>query len=83
MALIGLLIGLVAGTIGLAAGLVGGFIGIVAGLVGGLIGLLPVAIPLLLIGVGIVWLVKGSNNNYAPVQANSAAPARATDAHLR
>jgi hypothetical protein len=61
MAIIGIIMGVIGAAVGIVAGMVGGLMGIVAGLLGACLGLLPVIFPVLLIAVGIIWLVKGSN----------------------
>ena len=66
MAAIGIIVGLIGAAVGIVAGLLGGFLGLALGLLGGSIALLPHLLPLVVITLGIIWLVKGSNSRSAP-----------------
>jgi hypothetical protein len=61
MAVIGIIVALIGAAVGIVVGVVGGLAGMVLGLLGGSLGLLPLLFPVVLITLGIVWLVKGSN----------------------
>lgn len=61
MAAFGIIIGLIGAAVGIVIGVVGGLVGMVLGLVGGSLGLLTHWLPVLLMALGIIWLVKGSN----------------------
>ena len=61
MAAIGIILGFIGAAVGIVVGAVGGLVGIVLGLLGGSLGLLPLLFPVLLMTLGIIWLVKGSN----------------------
>ena len=61
MAAIGIIVGLIGAAVGIVVGVVGGLVGMVLGLLGGSLGLLPFLFPVVLITLGIIWLVKGSN----------------------
>jgi uncharacterized membrane protein YkgB len=54
-------IGIIVGLVGAAVGILSGLVGIILGLLGGSLGLLPHLFPIVLITIGIIWLVKGSN----------------------
>jgi hypothetical protein len=76
MAIIGIIMGLVGAAVGIVVGVVGGLLGMVLGLLGGALGLLPLMFPILLMTVGIIWLVKGSNTrNVTGVRADGGGPA--------
>jgi len=76
MAIIGIIVGLIGAAVGIVVGMVGGLLGIVLGLLGGALGLLPLLLPILLMTVGIIWLVKGSNTrNVTGVRADGGGPA--------
>ena len=76
MAAIGIIMGLIGAAVGIVVGVVGGLVGIVLGLLGGSLGLLPLLFPVLLMTLGIIWLVKGSNpRNVATARANVGGPA--------
>ncbi|MGO8819125.1 MAG: hypothetical protein ACLQVG_31175 [Terriglobia bacterium] len=61
MAAIGIIIGLIGAAVGILLGVVGGLVGMVFGLLGGSLALLAHLFPVLVIALGIIWLVKGSN----------------------
>jgi ABC-type microcin C transport system permease subunit YejE len=61
MLAIGIIVGLMGAVVGIVAGAVGGLVGIAFGLLGGSLGLLPHLLPVVLITIGIIWWVKGSN----------------------
>jgi len=61
MAIIGVIIGLIGAALGVVAGVVGGLVGVVAGLLGGSLAFVTHLFPVVLISIGIIWLVKGSN----------------------
>ncbi len=61
MAGIGVIMRLIGAAAGILAGLVGGWVGLVLGLVGVSLALLLHLFPVVLITIGIIWLVKGSN----------------------
>ena len=76
MAGIGIIVGLIGAAVGIMVGVVGGLVGIVLGLLGGSLGLLPHLFPVVLITIGIIWLVKGSNpRNVTGVRADRGGPA--------
>lgn len=68
MAGIGILIGLAVGAIGLAVGVVAAWVGIIVGLMGCVLGLSFHLFPVVLIGVGIVWLVRRSDPAHVPAE---------------
>jgi hypothetical protein len=75
MAAIGIIVGLIGAAVGIVVGAVGGLVGIALGLLGGSLGLLPHLFPVLLITLGIIWLVKGSNaRNVTGVRADGGGP---------
>ena len=75
MAAIGIILGLIGAAVGFVAGLVGGLMGMVMGLLGGFLGLLPFLFPVVLITLGIIWLVKGSNpKNLAGARVEHSGP---------
>jgi ABC-type Fe3+ transport system permease subunit len=77
MAAIGILVGLICAAVGIVVGLVGGLAGAVLGLLGGTLGLVPHLVPVVLITLGIIWLVKGSNaRNVTAVRAEHGANVR-------
>ena len=61
MAAFGIIIGLIGAAVGIVIGVVGGLVGMVLGLLGGSLGLLTHLFPVLLVALGIIWLLKGSN----------------------
>ena len=61
MAAIGTIVALIVAAVGIAVGVVGGLARAVLGLLGGGLGLLVHLFPLVLITLGVIWLVKGSN----------------------
>jgi predicted lipid-binding transport protein (Tim44 family) len=61
MAAIGIIVALIAAAVGVVVGLLGGLAGVVMGLLGCALGLLLHLFPFVLICVGIIWLVRGSN----------------------
>ena len=75
MAGLGIILGLIGAAVGIVVGVVGGLGGIALGLLGGSLGLLPHLFPVLLITLGIIWLVKGSNSkSVTGVRANGGGP---------
>ncbi|MGD1105252.1 MAG: hypothetical protein ABSA59_24670 [Terriglobia bacterium] len=75
MAAIGIIVGLIGAAVGIVVGVVGGLVGMVLGLLGGSLGLLPLLFPVLLLTLGIIWLVKGSNSrNVTGVRADGGGP---------
>ena len=75
MAIIGIIVGLIGAAVGIVVGVVGGLVGMVLGLLGGSLGLLPLLFPVLLLTLGIIWLVKGSNSrNVTGVRADGGGP---------
>lgn len=76
MKAIGIIVGLIGAAVGILAGAVGGLVGIVVGLLGGFLGLLLHFFPVVLITIGVIWLVKGSNSKKVTgVRAASSGPA--------
>ncbi|MGA3327926.1 MAG: hypothetical protein ABSF45_25990 [Terriglobia bacterium] len=76
MAIIGIIVGLIGAAVGIVVGVVGGLVGMVLGLLGGSLGLLAHLFPAVLIILGIIWLVKGSNaRNVTGVRADGGGPA--------
>jgi hypothetical protein len=63
----GIVIGLIAAAIGVLVALAGGPVGLGVRLLVIPFGLLAHPIPIILIAVGIIWLVKGSNHGNLPV----------------
>ena len=61
MAAIGIIVALIVAAVGIAVGVVGGLAGAALGLLGSGLGLLVHLFPLVLIALGILWLLKGSN----------------------
>jgi ABC-type dipeptide/oligopeptide/nickel transport system permease subunit len=61
MGAVGIIVGLIGAAAGILAGLVGGWVGLVLGLVGVSLALLLHLFPAVLITIGIIWLVMGSN----------------------
>jgi hypothetical protein len=77
MLAIGIIVGLIGAAVGIVASAVGGLVGIAFGLLGGCVGLLPHLLPVVLITIGIIWLVKGSNaRNVTGARANQGDTAR-------
>ena len=80
---IDILIGFVGGAIGLIAGVIGALVGIIAGLTGCILGLALPLFPLILIGVGIIWLVKGASGANMSDQSSRRANAAPTQSPRR
>ena len=76
MAGLGIILGLIGAAVGIMVGAVGALVGIVLGLLGGALSMLPHLFPVVLITIGIIWLVKGSNaRNVTGVRADRGGPA--------
>ena len=65
MGLIGIVAGVAGALVGAAAGIAGALLGVVLALLGCLVGVAPVVFPVILIVLGLIWLVKGSNQRHA------------------
>ena len=75
MASIGIILGLIGAAVGIVVGAVGGLVGIVFGLLGGSLGLLSHLFPVVLLTIGIIWLMKGSNPGKAAGARTDQGPA--------